>query len=92
MEIIQKLGSLPIFILMFVIIYFVMIRPQSVQQKKHQSLLLGLKKGDKILTRGGVTGKVIDIKGKNKDRVQRVLNLWMIWSFVQVLKNTIRVN
>ena len=69
MEIIQKLGSLPIFILMFVIIYFVMIRPQSIQQKKHQSLLLTLKKGDKILTRGGVTGKVIEIKGKNKDRV-----------------------
>ncbi len=30
--------------------------------------------------------------GKNKDRIQRVLNLWMICSFVQVLKNTIRVN
>jgi len=69
MEIIQKLGSLPIFILMFIIIYFVMIRPQSVQQKKHQSLLSKLKKGDKVLTRGGVTGKVVDIKGKNNDRV-----------------------
>ena len=69
MEIIQKLGSLPIFILMFVIIYFVMIRPQSMPQKKHQSLLLALKKGDKVLTRGGVTGKVVDIKGKNKDKV-----------------------
>ena len=69
MEIIQKLGSLPIFILMFVIIYFLMIRPQSVQQKKHQALLSSLKKGDKIITRGGVTGKVLDITGKNKDKV-----------------------
>ncbi|MDC1050937.1 preprotein translocase subunit YajC [Candidatus Marinimicrobia bacterium] len=70
MEILQKLGSLPIFILMFIIIYFVMIRPQSIQQKKHQSLLLNLKKGDKVLTRGGIVGKVVEISGKNKDRVK----------------------
>jgi preprotein translocase subunit YajC len=70
MEILQKLGSLPIFILMFIIIYFVMIRPQSIHQKKHQSLLLNLKKGDKVLTRGGIVGKVVDISGKNKDRVK----------------------
>ena len=62
MEILQKLGSLPIFILMFVVIYFLMIRPQSVQQKKHQKLLSDLKKGDKVITRGGLTGKIVDRK------------------------------
>ena len=69
MEILQKLGSLPIFLLMFVIIYFLMIRPQSIQQKKHQKLLESLKKGDKIVTRGGITGKVIDIIGKEKNKL-----------------------
>ena len=69
MELIQKLGSLPIFLLMFVVIYFLMIRPQSVQQKKHKALLDNLKKGNKVITRGGLTGKIVDIVGKNKDRL-----------------------
>ena len=69
MELLQKLGSLPIFLLMFIVIYFLMIRPQSIQQKKHRELLENLKKGDKVITRGGLTGKIIDIVGKNKDRV-----------------------
>ena len=69
MEILQKLGSLPIFLLMFVIIYFLMIRPQSIQQKNHQKLLESLKKGDRIVTRGGITGKVLDIIGKEKNKL-----------------------
>ena len=69
MEILQKLGSLPIFLLMFVVIYFLMIRPQSIQQKNHQKLLESLKKGDRIVTRGGITGKVLDIIGKEKNKL-----------------------
>ena len=69
MEILQKLGSLPIFILMFVIIYFLMIRPQSMQQKNHQKLLDNLKIGDNVITRGGIVGKITDIIGKNKDKL-----------------------
>ena len=67
MEILQKLGSLPIFLLMFVVIYFLMIRPQSIQQKNHQNMLSNLKKGDKVLTRGGIVGKIIDFQGKNNN-------------------------
>ena len=66
MEILQQMGSLPIFFIMCLVIYFVMIRPQSVQQKKHNEMLLNLKKNDKIITRGGLVGTVIDIKGKDK--------------------------
>ncbi|MAX30645.1 MAG: preprotein translocase subunit YajC [Candidatus Marinimicrobia bacterium] len=69
MEILQKLGSLPIFLLMFVVIYFLMIRPQSIQQKNHQNMLENLKKGDKVLTRGGIIGKIIDFQGKNNSMV-----------------------
>ncbi len=69
MELLQQLGSLPIFILMFVVIYFLMIRPQSMQQKNHKLLLDNLKKGDKVITRGGITGKIVDIVGKNKDKL-----------------------
>ena len=69
MEILQKLGSLPIFILMFVVIYFLMIRPQSIQQKNHQNMLNNLKKGDKVLTRGGIIGKIVDFQGKNNSMI-----------------------
>ena len=69
MEILQKLGSLPIFLLMFVVIYFLMIRPQSIQQKNHQNMLENLKRGDKVLTRGGIVGKIIDFQGKNNSMV-----------------------
>ena len=69
MEILQQMGSLPIFFLMFVIIYFLMIRPQSLQQKKHTKMLNELKKGDKVITRGGIIGKIVDIQGSNNDKI-----------------------
>ena len=67
MEILQQLGSLPIFIIMFLIIYFLMIRPQSIQQKNHSAMLSSLKKDDKVVTRGGILGKIIDIQGNNNE-------------------------
>ncbi len=44
------------------IFYFLLIRPQSQARKKHAELLAGLKKGDEVVTAGGVIGKVKDIK------------------------------
>ena len=64
MEILQQLGSLPIFFIMFIIIYFLMIRPQSLQQKQHKAMLLNLKKGDKIITKGGIIANIVDFQGK----------------------------
>ena len=54
---------------MFVVIYFLMIRPQSLQQKNHQNMLNNLKKGDKVLTRGGIIGKIVDFQGKNNSMI-----------------------
>jgi len=53
------------FILMFAIFYFMLIRPQKQQQKKHQAMLDALKKGDKIVTAGGLIGKVLNVKDKD---------------------------
>ena len=44
------------------VFYFLIIRPQGQARKKHQALLAGLKKGDDIMTAGGIVGKVKDIK------------------------------
>tara|TARA_B100000427_G_scaffold127281_1_gene105856 strand:- start:320 stop:595 length:276 start_codon:yes stop_codon:yes gene_type:complete len=91
MEILQKLGSLPIFILMFVVIYFLMIRPQSIQQKNHQNMLENLKKGDKVLTRGGVIGKIVDFQGKNNSLVILSIddstNITIMKSYISSLQN-----
>ncbi|ARP87773.1 preprotein translocase subunit YajC [Bordetella genomosp. 9] len=51
------MGMLPI-ILMFVILYFLMIRPQMKRQKEHRNLLAALAKGDEVVTAGGLLGKV----------------------------------
>lgn len=47
----------------FVIFYFLLIRPQQKQQKDHEKMLAELKKGDKILTTGGLYGSIQGIKG-----------------------------
>ena len=57
------------FILMGLIIYFLIIRPQSKQRKQHDTTIAGLKKGDKILTRGGLYGKIVNFQGKNDNKV-----------------------
>ena len=46
----------------FAIFYFVLIRPQSTQRKKHDEMVRTLKKGDEIVTTGGVVGEVVFIK------------------------------
>jgi len=50
------------FILIFVIMYFMVIRPQQKKSKKHQEMLAKLKKNDEVMTSGGIYGKVIDLK------------------------------
>lgn len=50
-------GLIPI-VLMFVIFYFLLIRPQQKRSKEHQQLLGNLKKGDRIITSGGIHGRI----------------------------------
>jgi preprotein translocase subunit YajC len=53
-------GFIPI-ILMFVIFYFLLIRPQQKRQKDHRSMVSNLKKGDRIITSGGMYGRITGI-------------------------------
>lgn len=52
-------------ILIFVVMWFFMIRPQRKQQKELQKFRDGLKKGDKIVTIGGIYGTVVEVKEKS---------------------------
>ena len=59
---------LPI-IMIGLIFYFLILRPQTRQKKKHEDIINNLKKGDKIITRGGIYGKIVNIKGKKENIV-----------------------
>ena len=51
------MSMLPL-VLMFVVLYFVMIRPQMKKQKEHRTMVEALAKGDEVVTAGGLLGKV----------------------------------
>jgi preprotein translocase subunit YajC len=51
------MGLLPL-VLMFVVLYFVMIRPQMKKQKEHRAMIDALAKGDEVVTAGGLLGTV----------------------------------
>ena len=52
-------------ILVFVVFYFFMIRPQMKKQKEMTSYRSSLKKGDKVVTTGGIYGKVLEVKDQS---------------------------
>ena len=54
-------GILP-FVLIFVVFYFLLIRPQQTRQKKWQAMLSQLKPGDRVTTNGGIRGTILSIK------------------------------
>tara|TARA_Y100000590_G_C15436022_1_gene907039 strand:+ start:138 stop:452 length:315 start_codon:yes stop_codon:yes gene_type:complete len=55
------------FVLIFFVMYFFLIRPQNQKQNEHQEMLKSLKKGDKIITRGGIIAKIIEVQGKEDE-------------------------
>ena len=51
-------------VLIFVIFYFLLIRPQKQKEKEHQKLLAGINKNDEVVTLGGIHGTVVNVKEK----------------------------
>jgi preprotein translocase subunit YajC len=54
----SSLFSLLPLVLMFVVLYFIMIRPQMKKQKEHKAMIEALAKGDEVIIAGGVLGRV----------------------------------
>lgn len=57
------MGLLPI-ILMFIVLWFLMIRPQMKKAKEHQKMVGELAKGDEVITQGGMAGRIVKV-GEN---------------------------
>ncbi len=61
----EGLGQFAPFILMFVVVYFFMIAPQMKRSKQEKKFAADLKRGDKVITKSGMHGKVIELNDKD---------------------------
>lgn len=85
------LSLLPFVLIMF-ILYFLMIRPQSKRQKEKRLMLEAIKKGDRIVTIGGVHGTVVGLKHEGKIvviKVDKNTNLTVIKSAIAGLAESV---
>jgi preprotein translocase subunit YajC len=57
----SMLTSLGFMVLIFVVFYFLLIRPQVKRQKEHKALVDGLNKGDEVVSAGGIAGKITEV-------------------------------
>ena len=58
----EGIASLVPLILVFLIMYFLLIRPQQKKLKEHQALVAALRRGDQVVTAGGIVGRVTKVK------------------------------
>lgn len=57
-------------ILIFAIMYFLLIRPQQKKLKEHKAMVEALRRGDQVLTQGGIIGKVVKVKEDGEIEVE----------------------
>jgi preprotein translocase subunit YajC len=78
------LSSLIPLVLLFGIFYFLIIRPQQQRMKAHQAMVAAVKRGDTVVTAGGLVGKVAKVKDDGELLVEIADNVQ-----VRILKNTL---
>ncbi len=71
-------------ILIFLIMWFLLIRPQQKKLKEHQAMVAALRRGDEVITQGGLVGKVTKVKEDGELEVEIAPNVK-----VRVVRNTI---
>jgi len=76
-------------ILIFVIFYFFLIRPQQKKAKDHKAMVAALKRGDEVVTSGGIVGKVERILGEDKLEllISENVNVQVVQSTIQTVLN-----
>lgn len=66
----EAFGQLVPLILIFAIMYFLLIRPQQKKAKEHLAMVKALRRGDQVVTQGGLIGKVAKVKEENELEVE----------------------
>ena len=73
-------------LILFLLFYLFLIRPEMKKAKKHQEMLAGLKKGDKILTRGGIYGTIVKVENDNDLSVEVADGVTIVLNKIGVLQ------
>ena len=73
-------------LILFLLFYLFLIRPEMKKAKKHQEMLSGLKKGDKILTRGGVYATIVKVENDNDLLVEIADGVTVVLNKIGVLQ------
>ena len=79
------IAQLPFFIAIFAIFYFLLIRPQQKKLKEHQAMVEALRRGDQVVTAGGLVGKVTKVRDDGEVEVEVADGVT-----VRVIKHTIQ--
>lgn len=66
----EQFGQFIPLLLIFAIMYFLLIRPQQKKVKEHQAMVNSLRRGDKVVTAGGVFGKVVKVHEEGEIEVE----------------------
>ena len=69
-DLMTNLGGLLPFVLIFVIMYFLILRPQQKRAKQHQEMVKNLRRGDNVITSGGLVGKVTKVVDDDQIEVE----------------------
>ena len=80
----DALGQFIPLILIFAIMWFLLIRPQQKKMKEHQAMVAAVRRGDQVITQGGLIGKIAKVKDDNEVEVELAEGVK-----VRVVKNTI---
>lgn len=82
----MRAEDLIMLLLIFAIMYFLLIRPQQKKLKQHATMLEGLRRGDQIITQGGLIGKIVKVKEDDSNEVEVEISKGIN---VRVVKSTI---
>ncbi|MEL6960231.1 MAG: preprotein translocase subunit YajC [Pseudomonadota bacterium] len=80
----EAFGQFIPLLLIFLIMYFLLIRPQQKKLREHQAMVAALRRGDQVVTQGGLIGKVSKVKDDNEIEVELATDVK-----VRVVRSTI---
>ena len=86
----MRAEDLILLLLIFGIMYFLLIRPQQKKVKEHQAMLSALRRGDQIITQGGVVGKIVKVKDDANEvevEIAKGVNVRVVKSTIATVMN-----
>ncbi|NNE88225.1 MAG: preprotein translocase subunit YajC [Silicimonas sp.] len=83
------ISQLPFFIAIFAIFYFLLIRPQQKKAKEHAAMIAAVRRGDQIVTAGGLVGKITKVRddGEVEVEIANGVNVRVVQQTIQLVRS-----